>query len=159
MTPEEALGRLLREKGLTIGLAESCTGGLIASRITDVPGASGYFEAGIVTYSNRAKEAFLSVAREVLAAKGAVSSEVAKLMAEGVRKAVGTDLGLSVTGIAGPAGGTPEKPVGTVFMAFSAGEMVFVRHYLFEGDRRSIKEQTSEAALRFAIDYLEGRLA
>jgi PncC family amidohydrolase len=158
MIAEEMLGGLLRNKGLKIGLAESCTGGLIANRLTNVPGASDYFDVGVVTYSNRAKEVLLAVPSQVLAAKGAVSSEVAALMAQGARRVTGTDMGLAVTGIAGPEGGTPQKPVGTVFIALSVKEEIIVRHYLFQGDRESVKEQTSEAALSLAIQYLEGRL-
>jgi PncC family amidohydrolase len=158
MIAEEMLGGLLRNKGLKIGLAESCTGGLIANRLTNVPGASDYFDVGVVTYSNRAKEVLLAVPSQVLAAKGAVSSEVAALMAQGARRVTGTDMGLAVTGIAGPEGGAPQKPVGTVFIALSVKEEIIVRHYLFQGDRESVKEQTSEAALSLAIQYLEGRL-
>jgi PncC family amidohydrolase len=158
MIAEEMLGGLLRNKGLTIGLAESCTGGLIANRITNVPGASDYFDVGVVTYSNRAKEVLLSVPGQILVARGAVSSEVAALMAQGVRRVLGTDMGLSVTGIAGPGGGTPQKPVGTVFIGLSVKEEIIVRQYLFQGDREAVKRQTSEAALNLAIEYLEGRL-
>lgn len=155
---EEMVGRVLREKGLKIGLAESCTGGLIADRITDVPGASDYFDLGIVSYGNQTKEAFLSVPHEVLERTGAVSAEVAKLMAEGVRIAGQAHIGLSVTGIAGPGGGRPDKPVGTVYIGLSTGEEIFVRKFLFAGSRREIKAQTSEEALKLLYEYLEGGL-
>jgi PncC family amidohydrolase len=157
--PEELLGLLLREKGLNIALAESCTGGLIASRITDIPGASEYFEAGVVVYSNQAKQRFLSVPEQSIQAYGAVSKEVAEKMAEGVRQATGTDIGLSVTGIAGPGGGSPEKPVGTVYLGLSAKEGTLVRKFQFTGTRTEIKEQTATEALKFVMALLEGRVA
>ncbi|MCX5809104.1 MAG: CinA family protein [Proteobacteria bacterium] len=157
MEIEEKIGRILKEKGLTIAAAESCTGGLIASRITDISGASEYFEAGFITYSNKAKTSFLSVREEVINRYGAVSYEVAKLMAEGVRNIAGVDIGVSVTGIAGPAGGTLEKPVGTVFVGLATGKGTSVRNFLFTGNRLEIKQQTSEAALTFVADYLEER--
>ena len=158
MKLEERLGILLREKGLNISLAESCTGGLIASRITDIPGASDYFEAGVVVYSNQAKQRFLSVPEQSIQSHGAVSKEVAEKMAEGVRAATGTDIGLSVTGIAGPKGGSPEKPVGTVYIGLSAKEGTLVRRFQFSGDRLDIKEKSAVEALRLAIDFLEGRV-
>jgi nicotinamide-nucleotide amidase len=158
MSPEERLAGVLAARGLTIAVAESCTGGLISSRITDVAGASAYFLAGLVTYSNEAKEALLSVPRDLLMAKGAVSREVAGAMAEGVRRATGADVGLSVTGIAGPGGGTEEKPVGTVYMGLSAGTDCPVRCHRFEGDRASIKQQSADGALEFVLAYLEGGL-
>jgi PncC family amidohydrolase len=157
MSPEGKLNRLLTLKGLTIAVAESCTGGLISSRITDVAGASVYFEAGLVTYSNRAKETLLSVPGDLLAAKGAVSAEVAARMAEGVRHAAEADIGLSVTGIAGPGGGTVAKPVGTVYMGLAAVGVSLVRQHRFDGDRSAIKRQSADEALRFALDYLEGK--
>ena len=119
MTLEKKIGKILQERSLTLGLAESCTGGLVASRITDVSGSSAYFMAGLVTYSNKAKTKFLSVPDKIIARHGAVSNIVAERMAKGVRTAAGVDIGLSITGIAGPAGGSPEKPVGTVFIALA----------------------------------------
>lgn len=158
MSPEERLGRLLRERKLTVAVAESCTGGLISSRITDVAGASDYFLAGLVTYSNEAKERFLSVPKDLIVAKGAVSREVAEKMAEGVRHAAGADIGFSVTGIAGPGGGTKEKPVGTVCMGLAAGGTVLARQHGFDGDRSAIKRQSADEAMTFVLDYLEGRV-
>lgn len=158
MSPEERLNRLLTERGLTIAVAESCTGGLVSARITDVAGASEYFQAGLVTYSNAAKELFLNVPPDLLAAKGAVSREVAEKMAEGARKALSADIGLSVTGIAGPGGGTDEKPVGTVYMGLSAQGVVLARRHRFEGDRAAIRRLSADEALAFALDYLEGRV-
>jgi PncC family amidohydrolase len=159
MSHEERLNRLLTLKGLTIAVAESCTGGLISSRITDVAGASVYFQAGLVTYSNETKEALLSVPRDLLIAKGAVSAEVAARMAEGVRHAAEADIGLSVTGIAGPGGGTSDKPVGTVYMGLAAVGVSLVRQHKFAGDRSAIKRQTADEALKFVLDYLGGQVA
>ena len=158
MMLEERIGRILKEKSLKIAVAESCTGGLIANRITNVQGASEYFEMGFVTYSNDAKELFLFVPEEMIAKAGAVSYEVAQLMAQGVREVTDVDVALSVTGIAGPGGGTPEKPVGTVYIGLASKEGVFVRKFLFSGDRIEIKQQTSEEALKMVRDVLEGRL-
>jgi PncC family amidohydrolase len=156
LTLEDKLGRLITARGFRLALAESCTGGLIAKRITDVAGSSAYFEAGLVTYSNEAKETFLAVPHDLLLAKGAVSREVALKMAEGVRQAARVDVGLSVTGIAGPSGGTKEKPVGTVFIALAATGNHLVGEYHFVGDRQSIREQTADEALKMAVAYLEG---
>jgi PncC family amidohydrolase len=157
MEIEEKTGRILKEKGLTIAVAESCTGGLIASRITNIGGASEYFEAGFITYSNKAKTSFLSVPEEIIDKYGAVSYETAKFMAEGVRNIAGVDIGVSVTGIAGPAGGTLEKPVGTVFVGLATGAGTFVSNFLFTGNRLEIKQQTSETALTLVVNYLEGK--
>jgi nicotinamide-nucleotide amidase len=158
MVLEERVGSLLLQHSKRIAVAESCTGGLVAHRITNVPGASGYFEAGFVTYSNKAKEDLLSVPGVVIRENGAVSDEVARSMAEGARRAAGVDIGLAVTGIAGPGGGTSEKPVGTVYIALAAPDGTFVRKFSFQGDRAEIKLQTSEKALLFVLDHLEGRL-
>jgi len=155
---EERIGSILRERGLRIAVAESCTGGLIANRITNIQGASDYFDMGFVTYSNDSKEAFLFVPEDVIATKGAVSSEVARAMAEGVREATRVDVALSVTGIAGPGGGSPEKPVGTVYIGLAAESGAFVRKFLFNGDLISIKTQTSEEELKMMLDYLEGKV-
>jgi nicotinamide-nucleotide amidase len=111
---EEALGRILTERGLTIAVAESCTGGLIADKITNVSGSSMYFERGVVVYSNQSKTELLNVPKELIKTHGAVSKEVAEAMAAGVRRLAGTDIGISTTGVAGPTGGTSEKPVGLV---------------------------------------------
>ncbi len=155
---EARIGRILRERRMKIAVAESCTGGHIANRITNIQGASDYFDLGFVTYSNDSKELYLFVPEEVIEEKGAVSREVAKAMAEGLREATDVDIALSVTGVAGPGGGTPEKPVGTVFVGLASKDGTFVNKFLFSGDRISIKEQTSEEALKLVLDYLEGRL-
>jgi nicotinamide-nucleotide amidase len=159
VTPEEEIGRFMRERGWSLALAESCTGGLIAARITDVPGSSAYFIMGFVTYDNGAKERFLSVPREAMVEKGAVSPEVARSMAEGARSAAGVDVALSVTGIAGPEGGSREKPVGTVYMGLSCTQRTFVRRFLFRGDRAEIRRSASEEGLKMILDYCEGRLS
>jgi PncC family amidohydrolase len=159
MTLERKIGEILQERSLTLGLAESCTGGLVASRITDVPGSSAYFMAGFVTYSNKAKTKFLSVPDKIIARHGAVSNIVAEHMARGVRAGARVDIGVSITGIAGPAGGSPEKPVGTVFIGLSTKKEVFVRKFLFSGNRREVRKRSSEEALTMLFDYLEGRLA
>lgn len=155
---EEWLGAYLNERGWRIATAESCTGGLIASRITDVSGSSSYFEQGFITYSNEAKMAILGVSKDIVATEGgpgAVSEACARAMAEGVREAAGSEVGLSVTGIAGPTGGTPEKPVGTVYMAVATPSGATCRHYLFEGSRLEVKAQTAQTALEMAREALE----
>ncbi len=144
---EELVGRRLQEKHLTLALAESCTGGLIGHRVTSVAGSSDYFLGGVVSYSNEAKLELLHVDPEVLAQFGAVSPETARDMALGARAAFGADLGLSVTGIAGPTGGSPAKPVGTVYIALATPEEVEVWHYRFHGNREAVKILSAETAL------------
>ena len=155
-TLEGMIGALLTEKRLTISIAESLTGGLIADRITNVPGSSAYFERGIVTYSNRSKTELLGVPEEFIRGHGAVSRETAVLMAEGIRKKSGTDIGLATTGIAGPSGGTDRKPVGTVFIAVSDGKRTVCRDFAFKWERRRIKEITAEWALELTRRFLAG---
>ncbi|HEX7503670.1 MAG TPA: competence/damage-inducible protein A [Syntrophales bacterium] len=155
-TLEGMIGVLLTEKKLTISVAESLTGGLVADRITNIPGSSAYFERGVVTYSNRSKTELLGVPENVIKQHGGVSKEVAVLMAEGVRKASGTDIGLSTTGIAGPSGGTDQKPVGTVFVAVSDGKRTICRDFLFKWERRRIKEITTQWALDLTRRFLSG---
>jgi nicotinamide-nucleotide amidase len=144
---EEVVGRLLVARSLTLALAESCTGGLIASRLTDVAGSSRYFERGLVVYSNAAKQTLLGVAEALLARYGAVSAECAEAMARGVRGHAGTDLGLSVTGIAGPEGGSPAKPVGTVFVGLADARAATVRRFRFHRDREGNKALSALLAL------------
>jgi len=153
-TMESVVAGLLKRHGLTVSVAESCTGGLIAKRLTDVPGVSENFMYGIVTYSNDAKTRFLGVSAGTLEKHGAVSEDTASEMAFGVRQAGGTDLALSVTGVAGPGGGTPEKPVGLVFIGFAEGNNVAVKRHLFTGDREVIRWQTANAALNLLRGYL-----
>ena len=144
---EELVGRQLREGGLTLALAESCTGGLIGHRLTNVAGSSDYFLGGVVSYGNQAKLDLLRVAPEVLAEWGAVSPETAREMARGAKTAFGAHLGLAVTGIAGPGGGSPEKPVGTVYIGLATPHEVEVWHYLFHGSREAIKILSAQTAL------------
>jgi nicotinamide-nucleotide amidase len=149
-TLESAVGRLLRERGETLAVAESCTGGLLAKRLTDIPGSSEYFREGIVAYSNEAKERLLMVPRELLVEHGAVSEPVARRMAEGVRKLSGADYGLSVTGIAGPGGGTEEKPVGLVWVGVADGresEAVRLDLSAWARSRAAIRERSANMAL------------
>lgn len=147
-TMEDVVGRVLTDKQLTVALAESCTGGLIGHRLTQVPGSSNYVDRGIVCYSNRAKTELLGVPPELIERYGAVSAEVAEAMARGVRERSGTSMGLSVTGIAGPGGATPTKPVGLVYVGLNAqhGEHMTKEHR-FHGDRTVIKQRSSQAAL------------
>ena len=153
-TMDEAVAALFRQRGTTLALAESCTGGMISQRITAVPGSSAYFLEGAVTYSNSAKERLLGVPAAILAAKGAVSEECARAMAEGVRAAAGSDLGLAVTGIAGPDGGTEEKPVGTVFIVLAAPDGCRTERFLFGGSRDEIRVITAWTALDWLRRYL-----
>jgi nicotinamide-nucleotide amidase len=144
---EDVIVRLLTERKQTLALAESCTGGFIANRITNVPGASAVLLAGVVTYSNEAKEQFLGVSAQSLKEHGAVSETVAREMAEGARQRNRADFGLSVTGIAGPSGGSPEKPVGTVFMGLAAPNGTSIRHAVNAFDRETFKYITSQQAM------------
>jgi nicotinamide-nucleotide amidase len=154
MKIEEEIGRLLRNKKLTLSIAESCTGGLISNLITNVDGSSNYFERGYVVYSNRAKIELLSVPEEIIKKYGAVSHETAIAMAEGVKRKSRTDIGLSVTGIAGPSGGTIEKPVGLVYIAVAGNKGTEYKKYRFKGDRLKIKSESAKAALENLKDYL-----
>ncbi len=144
---EEVLGKILAERKLSIAVAESCTGGLIADKLTDVSGSSRYVDRAMVTYSNRSKTELLGVSDELLARVGAVSQEVAEAMASGIRLRSGTDIGLSTTGIAGPTGGTPEKPVGLVWIGYSDSSRTFARRYLFGEGRTRVKERAAQAAM------------
>lgn len=156
-TLEEVIAGLLTAKKLTIAVAESCTGGMITSRLTDVSGSSDYLERGLVTYSNAAKISMLGVPAEIIERHGAVSEETARLMAEGVRKLAGTDLGISSTGIAGPTGGSPEKPVGTVYIALADSRKTICRHYAYRWDRKRNKDIFAETALFLLKNYLQGK--
>ena len=153
--PETKIVRLLVERKQTLALAESCTGGYIAHRVTNVPGASAVFSAGIVTYSNEAKQRFLGVRAETLARHGAVSEPVAREMAESARRASQTDYAISVTGIAGPGGGTAEKPVGTVFIALASPGETRAWKRFNPGERMAFKQATSEQALGELLALLE----
>ena len=153
-TMEEIVGRMLNERRETVAVAESCTGGLIGMRLTEVPGSSSYFMEGAVTYANEAKMKTLGVSGETLSAHGAVSSEAAEEMARGMRELAGTDHAVSVTGIAGPGGGSEEKPVGTVFVGYAGPSGSKSMKFLLPGDRELVRWRASQAAL----DYLRRRL-
>jgi len=152
----ERLQGICLGRGLTVALAESCTGGLVAATITEVPGSSGYFLGGVVSYSNTSKEAFLDVPDASLAAHGAVSAQVAKSMAEGARRRFGASLAASITGIAGPDGGSPEKPVGLTYVGLAGPAGVDVRRLQLAGERAAIRAAAAEAALAWLIDAAEG---
>ncbi|HMB34146.1 MAG TPA: nicotinamide-nucleotide amidohydrolase family protein [Methylomirabilota bacterium] len=151
---ETVVGRLLLARGFTVSVAESCTGGLLGNRLTNIAGSSRYIERGVIVYSNRAKEELLGVPEPLLRAHGAVSEPVARAMAEGVCRISGSPCGLAVTGIAGPDGGSAEKPVGTVYIGCATPEGIEVRRCRFDGDRVAIKWQSSQTAL----DMLRRRL-
>ncbi len=151
---EAVVGRLLIDRGLTLAVAESCTGGLLGHRLTEVSGSSRYFERGIATYSNEAKTALLGVSKAILTRHGAVSAQCASAMAKGIRAKAKTDLGLAVTGIAGPDGGSEEKPVGTVFLALATADDVKTERRRFRGNR----SQNKWLSAQFALDLLRRHL-
>ena len=153
-TLEKRIGDLLRKKGWTLAIAESCTGGLICDRITDVSGSSDYFMGGMVTYSNESKAKHLGVPSNDIKKYGAVSPQVAKKMAQGVRKAFNTTFGLSTTGVAGPTGGTKRSPVGRVFIGLAAGRKVWVKKLDLKRTRREIKKQAAGRSLEFLYEVL-----
>jgi PncC family amidohydrolase len=148
---EVQVGSALRQKGWTLALGESCTGGLVAHRITEVAGSSEYFLGGVVAYSNPIKHSLLQVAEQTLERHGAVSEETARQMARGARAVLGADVGLSVTGIAGPGGGTPEKPVGLTLLAVSTPAGEWIERHVWNGDRQNNKQASAEAALRLLL--------
>ncbi|MGD9160476.1 MAG: CinA family protein [Desulfobacteraceae bacterium] len=153
---DDSLSKLLITKSLTISVAESCTGGLIGHLITSIPGSSVYFMGGVISYSNQAKCDLLGISPGTLEQYGAVSDQTAKEMAMGVKERFKSDIGISVTGIAGPDGGSIEKPVGTVFMGFVFDNEPLAIKYLFKGNRTEIKQQTAETALENIKRYLNG---
>lgn len=150
MAIEEELAELLRKNNLTITIAESCTGGLVAGTLVNVPGISEYFQEGYVTYSNEAKQKLLGVQAQTLESYGAVSRQTAEEMALGCARAASADLGLATTGIAGPDGGTVQKPVGLVYIGCAFRGTVCVERFVFTGNRRSVREQAVEQALQLA---------
>jgi len=154
----EQLIEALRSKGLRMSAAESCTGGMIGCMMTSVPGSSDVFLGTAVTYSNDAKERILGVKHQTLMDHGAVSMETASEMAKGSIDAYESDVAVSVTGIAGPGGATPEKPVGLVYIAVADGPRVVVTKNLFQGDRQSIRNQTAVEAIKLLIELVEGKL-
>jgi len=161
---EQRVGAALRERDDTLAVAESCTGGLVGSLVTDVSGSSAYFDRSLVTYSYDAKQALLAVSRESLDDHGAVSEPVAAEMARGVRDTAGTDWGVATTGVAGPTGGSPETPVGTVYIAvahaapWETGESgCTVRHYEFDGSRTEVKAKIAQTALEDLLDAVQNQ--
>ena len=154
---EQVVGDLLRARKKTIAVAESCSGGLLASRLTDVPGSSDYVDRGVVCYSNQAKTDLAGVAASLIQEHGAVSEPVAQAMADGIRTRAGTNVGVGITGIAGPGGGTPDKPVGTVAIAVVVDEETRVRTFQFLGSREMVKFQAAQSALNMARLMLLGQ--
>lgn len=153
--PVRALVERLKEKKLTLATAESCTGGLLGKGITDVSGASAVYPGGVISYSNEVKASILGVSREDLAAHGAVSAPVAQQMAEGVRRVIGADLGVGITGIAGPKSDDTEKPVGLVFIAASNGKTTLCEENHFLGERAQVREQSVRAAAELLMRLIE----
>jgi len=155
---EITVGKFLQERNLTLSLAESCTGGLIGDRITDIAGSSEYFLGGVVAYAYEAKVALLGVSWNTLNTHGAVSQQTVFEMARGARKAMNANIGVSVSGIAGPGGGTEEKPVGTTWIGLVTDDGEWAQVFHFSGDRTQNKASAANAALQFLLDYLEGKL-
>jgi nicotinamide-nucleotide amidase len=155
---EEVVGRLLAGQKRTVALAESCTGGLIGHRLTQVPGSSAYVDRGVICYSNQSKIDMLAVPADLIAKHGAVSRDVAAAMAKGIRELAGVSVGLSVTGIAGPGGATATKPVGLVYVGLDGGAGdAITREFRFHGDRSVIKQRSSQAALNLLRLWLIDR--
>jgi PncC family amidohydrolase len=151
---EARVGDLLEAKGMKLAMAESCTGGLIAHRITNVPGSSRYFLGGVVCYADAVKRGLLGVSEDTLAQEGAVSRQTALEMARGIRKLMGAQIGISVTGIAGPSGGSVEKPVGLTWIAVIDPDTERVERYAWDGERIENKEYSAEAALKLLIEVI-----
>jgi nicotinamide-nucleotide amidase len=154
MRPEEEIGALLRQKGLTLGVVESATGGLLSHRITDIAGSSDYYKGSVTAYSNRVKTGVVGVKEATLNQYGAVSPEVAEEMAQGGRKILGADICIADTGIAGPGGASAGKVVGLFYIGLSHGESTFSREHNFKGDREQNKQSAAEAALEWLKEYL-----
>ena len=149
------LGKLLRERGWCISVAESCTGGLLSHKITNVPGASSYFLGSVVVYSNTAKKKLLGVKEDTLQKHGAVSAQCAREMVVGVTSLFNTEVGISTTGIAGPGGGVENKPVGLVYIGVKTPQVIEVHRYIFSGKREEIKEKIVKRALEIVIRIIE----
>jgi nicotinamide-nucleotide amidase len=154
MKLEKVIGDLLRQNDWTLSIAESCTGGLICDRITNISGSSDYFMGGMVTYSNESKAKHLGIPLHYIREHGAVSPQVARRMAQGVRKGFNTTFGLSTTGVAGPTGGTKRSPIGRVFIGLTVGRKVWVKKLDLRGTRGKIKEEAAENALQFFYETL-----
>ena len=153
--PECLVGKLLSRQGLTMSCAESCTGGLLSARLTAVPGSSAYVIGGIVSYCNKVKEQQLGVGQHDLETVGAVSETVARQMAEGVRRKLDTDIGVGITGIAGPGGATEGKPLGLVYIAVAGAKDTIVTRNVFTGDRQQVRWQSTEKALSMVLEQLQ----
>ena len=153
---EDIIGNILYERGLTISVAESCTGGFIGNLITNIPGSSRYFLGGVIAYSNQSKVDLLNVSFETIEKYGAVSDQTVREMAEGVRERFNSHMGLAVTGIAGPGGGSEEKPVGTVFIGLAVKNEAFSGRYSFRGTREQIKQKSAYTSLDCVRRYLNG---
>jgi len=154
MSLEQEVGNLLRQKGLTLGLVESASGGLISHRITNVSGSSDYYKGSVTAYSNEVKSKVVGVSEDTINQYGAVSSQVAEEMAQGGRKLLAADICLADTGIAGPSGATPGKPVGLFYIGLSHGERTYSRKHIFQGDREQNKQSAAETALGWLKEYL-----
>lgn len=153
--PECIVGKKLSQLGLTISCAESCTGGLLSARLTAVPGSSEYVIGGIVSYCNQVKEQQLGVSHQDLETVGAVSETVARQMAEGVRRQLGTDIGVGITGIAGPGGATEDKPLGLVYIAVAGPKGTAASRNVFIGDRQQVRWQSTAKALAMVLEQLQ----
>lgn len=151
---ETLVAKNIMRHNLTLATAESCTGGLISHLLTNVSGSSSFFLGGVVAYSNDLKIKLVGVPVETIIQHGAVSEPVAAALAEGIRARTEADLGISVTGIAGPTGGTPEKPVGTTYIGLAAAGGTWVHHYQWDGDREAVKRQSAQAALQIILDHI-----
>jgi len=151
---EVIAGKMLQNKGMTVALAESCTGGLVMKRLSDIPGSSEYFLGGIVSYSNEIKINLLGVSRDIIEAFGAVSEQTARSMASGIKRLTSSSIGVGITGIAGPAGETPQKPVGLVYIALAADSKVICHKYNFTGDRKDVRSNAADAALGMIRQYI-----
>lgn len=154
MTLETSIVDLMKNNGLTLAVAESCSGGMLSARLIGVPGISDVYCAGLVTYSNEAKQSLLGVSKDTLQLHGAVSEETAKEMVEGTLRVTGADYAVSITGIAGPGGGTKEKPVGLVYIACGNKDVITVKRNLFDGDRQRVREASTETALQMLKEEL-----
>ena len=159
MLLEQEIHNRLLERKFKLATAESCTGGLVSDRITNIPGSSEYFMGGIVAYAYEVKAAVLGVSWDTLNTKGAVSSETVLEMAQGAKRLLEVDIAVSVSGIAGPGGGMPEKPVGYTWFGLATNDGAWTRTFTWKGDREQNKHESSEAALQFILDYLDGKLS
>lgn len=154
MQPERTIARLLKKEKATLCTAESCSGGLLADRLTDIPGSSEYFRLGLITYSNDAKIRLLKVRPAIIKQHGAVSEQTAKAMAEGARRLMNTHFAIAITGIAGPGGGSKDKPIGLTFIAVAAAKRTRCLRFQFKGSRRQIKQQAATQAMKLLLKFL-----